>query len=303
MDILSQSLEQLHLRGASYRRLVLEGAWVAPFAADVRGIHIVERGQCELVVDGQAPHLLEAFDYVILPHGGRHELRAVGAQRGQRVPLSTTSSDAVLHFRARGPQAKVSIACGVFSFGIALEHPVLQALAPVLVVTSRRPGSPVTAHVESLLLELSSPRDGSNVVVARLSDVLLVHAVRDWVAAPSHGAKGRGSLFAGLRHPQIGAALRLMHERPERPWTVESLASSVGLSRAAFADHFKREVGESPLAYLTRFRLFVARKLLRETREPLKVVAERTGYGSAASLSLAFKRTLGRSPGTFRSQT
>jgi AraC-like DNA-binding protein len=298
MDVLSQSLEQLRLRGAQYRRLLLEGGWVARFAADIRGIHIVERGQCELVADGQAPRLLEPFDYVILPHGGRHILRAVGAERGQRVPMPTTVSDTPFHFRARGQQGPVSIACGVFSFGAALEHPVLQALSPVLVVASRTPGSPVMSHVESLLLELSSPRDGSHVVVARLSDVLLVHAIREFAAAPSPGASA--SVFAGLRHPRIGAALHLMHESPEQPWTVERLARSVGLSRASFADHFRQEVGESPLAYLTRVRLSLARTLLRETREPLKVVAERTGYGSAASLSLAFKRALGRAPGTFR---
>jgi AraC-like DNA-binding protein len=300
LDVLSQSLEQLRLRGARYRRLLLQGGWIAPFTADVRGIHIVERGQCELVADGYAPRLLEPFDYVILPHGGKHVLRAVGAQRGQRVPMPTAPSDTTLHFRARGQQGPVSIACGVFSFGTALEHPVLQALSPVLVVASRTPGSPVTAHVESLLLELSSPTDGSNVVVARLSDVLLVHAIREFTAAPSPAARGRASVFAGLRHPQIGAALRLMHESPEQPWTVQLLARSVGLSRASFAEHFRREVGESPLAYLTRFRISMARTLLRETREPLKVVAERTGYGSAASLSLAFKRTLGRAPGKFR---
>lgn len=302
VDILSQSLEQLRLRGAAYRRLLLEGAWVTPFSADVRGIHIVERGQCELVGDGQPPRLLEAFDYVILPHGGRHVLRAVGARRGERIPLSETPTDTTFRFRARGQQAPVSIACGTFSFGVASEHPVLQALAPVLVVASRAPGSPVTAHVESLLLELSSSRDGSNVVVARLSDVLLVHAIREFSARPAHAGPERPSVLAGLRHPQVGAALRLMHECPERPWTVEGLARSVGLSRAAFADHFRQEVGEAPLAYLTRWRLFVARTLLRETRQPLKAIAERTGYGSAASLSLAFKRVLGRSPGTFRSK-
>lgn len=300
MDVLSQGLEQLHLSGATYRRLVLEGGWVAPFAADVRGIHIVERGRCELVLDGQAPRLLEPFDYVILPHGGKHVLRAVGAVRGQRVPMPATPSEAAFHFRARGAQGPVSIACGVFSFGAALDHPVLGALAPVLVVASRTPGSPVASHVESLLVELASPRDGSQVIVTRLSDVLLVHAVREFAAAPSPRAASRANVFAGLRHPQIGAALRLMHEGPEQPWTVERLARKVGLSRASFADHFKHEVGESPLGYLTRWRIFVARTLLGETRVPLKVVAERTGYGSAASLSLAFKRSLGRSPGSFR---
>ena len=194
----------------------------------------------------------------------------------------------------------MTIACGVFSFGVASEHPVLEALAPVLVVASRTPGSPVTAHVESLLLELSSPRDGSNVVVARLSDVLLVHAIREFASTLSCGAHAPASVLAGLQHPQVGAALRLMHEAPDHAWTVERLARRVGLSRAAFADHFRKQVGETPLAYLTRWRLSLARTLLRETREPLKIIAKRTGYGSAASLSLAFKRTLGQSPGSFR---
>ncbi len=274
-DLLSQSLDDLKLQSAAYRRLEQAGAWAFEFSPGIRGIHVVERGRCVLEVDGRAAEVLERFDYVVVPHGVAHRMRAADE-------LPTT------------------LACGAFTFGAAEDHPVLAALPAVLRVKGGRPASRVGAHVGSLLVELAEPEEGSAVVVARLSDVLLVHAIREFAASTCSEAST--GWFASLRHPQLRAALALLHAAPEEPWTVDALAGRVGMSRASFAMHFRRSMGEPPLEYLTRWRMFQARRLLRESSLSLKEIAARCGYGSATALSAVFTRRVGSSPGAWRAQ-
>lgn len=130
--------------------------------------------------------------------------------------------------------------------------------------------------------------------MGRLTDVLLAEVIRS-----SLGGDGQRELVA-LRDPQIGAALRLMHDRPEEGWTVERLASKVSMSRSAFANRFREVTGQPPMRYLTRHRLALAARLLRDGNASVWEVARRTGYQSEAALSRAFKREFGLSPGRYR---
>ena len=134
-------------------------------------------------------------------------------------------------------------------------------------------------------------------VVSRLADILFVQIVRGYLA--TLGGDGHGWLRA-LADPKIGAALSLIHQRPERTWTVGGLATRVNMSRSAFALRFTQTVGEPPLRYVTRWRMQKAAGLLRQGRAPLAEIASRVGYDSEAAFSKAFKRCIGCAPGAYR---
>lgn len=135
------------------------------------------------------------------------------------------------------------------------------------------------------------------IAVRRLADALFIQLVRVWLE--SQPAASRGWLGA-LGDPVVGAALGQLHRDPAQPWTVATLAQEVGLSRSAFAARFTQLVGEPPLHYLTRWRMHLAVALLRDETLGIKEVALRTGYGSEAAFSIAFKRHFGLAPGAYR---
>jgi transcriptional regulator GlxA family with amidase domain len=126
---------------------------------------------------------------------------------------------------------------------------------------------------------------------------LFVHILRAWLAA--HDTAGP-SWLAALGDTQIGTALARMHAHPDRSWTTESLAAEVSMSRVAFARRFTRLVGEAPLAYLTRWRLNLAARRLRDADEAIAAVAGQVGYSSEYSFSRAFTRYHGQPPGRYR---
>jgi AraC-like DNA-binding protein len=151
--------------------------------------------------------------------------------------------------------------------------------------------------LEAMGSEALSPRPGGTTVMLRLADILVIHAVRSWIDA---GVDGRDGWLAALRDPQIGRAIVLMHRQPERAWTVATLAAAVNMSRSVFSDRFTALVGAPPLLYLTRWRMHLAARWLREDRTSLGEVATRLGYESEPSFSRAFKRHVGVPPGAVR---
>jgi transcriptional regulator GlxA family with amidase domain len=130
-------------------------------------------------------------------------------------------------------------------------------------------------------------------VTARLAELLLVEVIRAYVAADGPDRTG---WIGALGDPHVGAALRLMHGEVARPWTVAVLAAQVGMSRSAFAARFAERVGKPPLDYLTRWRMELARRMLREGRRDVAQVAAQVGYSSQSAFGHAFKRTFGHSP-------
>jgi transcriptional regulator GlxA family with amidase domain len=150
-----------------------------------------------------------------------------------------------------------------------------------------------------LIEEAERQRAGTEIVVARLIDALLVLIVRHWL-------DGREALSAGwlgaLRDPKILRALSAMHRDPRHPWSVAELAARAGMSRAAFARRFSLLVDQTPLGYLAQWRMSVAAKLLRSTDLSVESVALSVGYDSATAFGNAFRRHFSISPGRYRTQ-
>jgi transcriptional regulator GlxA family with amidase domain len=125
-------------------------------------------------------------------------------------------------------------------------------------------------------------------------EVLLIEALR---AAP--GDDAHPGLLRGLADPRLAPAIRQMHSRLARAWTVAELAKAAALSRSAFFERFTRSVGLPPMEYLLAWRMAVAKDLLRRSELGLAEVAERVGYGSASAFSTAFSRHVGKPPSLY----
>jgi AraC-like DNA-binding protein len=169
---------------------------------------------------------------------------------------------------------------------------MMRLLPPLIVVKADQTQS-VALHTTMNLLaaETAESAPGSELSARRLADLLFIQCIRAHIA--SNSEKCNKGLLRAIFDPQIGKALQFMHERVEAPWTVESLAEAAGMSRSAFALRFKELVGETPLEYLTGWRMQKAIALLQKGDRKLFEVAKSVGYDSDAAFSKAFKRVLG----------
>jgi AraC-like DNA-binding protein len=135
------------------------------------------------------------------------------------------------------------------------------------------------------------------VVATRLAEVLLIQVLRAHIAS-GQGWRNNGWLRA-IFDPQIGTALSAVHNSVSAPWTVESLATAASMSRSAFAARFKEILGQTPMVYVTEWRMQKAMQLLQQHDKKLIDLARLVGYESDAAFSKAFKRVVGVNPGEY----
>jgi AraC-like DNA-binding protein len=264
------------------------------------GVHVVADGSCVLVPQDGKPLTLVSGDLVFLPRGGQHTLCSHPA-----LPPADYTHDRVAHgaafgeLRIGGPGKRTVLACAAYKLDVTSSHPLVASLPDVIhFPASAERGQALEISIRQIIDETADPRATSASIVVALVDVLLLRILRAWHdKLPAERATGWA---AAVADPAIAPALRAIHDSPAVSWTVETLARESGLSRAAFARRFKSVLGESPLAYLTGWRMTTARRLLRETELPLSAIAERTGYGSEFAFAKAFKRESGRAPGNYR---
>jgi AraC-like DNA-binding protein len=298
MDVLSEVLGELRITSTLYCHFaVADGRGVAYPAVGQAGFHLVTEGALTLVLASGERHPLAAGDFVVVTHGGAHQLEA---GRGARVEAVQGAAARAVDGVARvGSGAAVGrYLCGALQFGAPADHPLLSALPPVIHVRSGRAGAQpwLASHLDAVACEARSGRPGAEAVITRLSEVLFVQAIRYHLAELPPSAHG---WLGALRDPQVGRAVGLMHRHPDRAWTVASLAGEVGLSRSHFAERFAAVVGRPPLAYLAEWRMHRGRALLRGGAR-VGEVARRVGYGSEAAFSTAFRRASGMAPGAYR---
>lgn len=307
MDVLTDVVESVHLNSAVHGRwefsapwgLVMDG-WPAHAC-----FYVMTRGTAWIEVDGVGTPLhVAGSDFVLLTQGQRHAVKD--------HPSTTPSPAAVVLgscanrrqcqpggvFEYGGGGARSTLVSGCFAFTDA-DNPLISALPPVIHVTGDQgPPRPwLDASLQFMSDEMTSGQLGAETVVGRLADILLVQAVRAYLAQSGESARG---WLRGLLDPQINQALALMHEHPSEPWTVESLASRIAMSRSAFAARFSALVGEPPLMYLTRWRIHRASRLLATSHLRIHEIASQAGYDTESSFHKAFKRATGLAPSAFR---
>jgi AraC-like DNA-binding protein len=301
-DVLADVLAVARLGATAIAQAELVPPWgleIDPIAE--AHVHVVQRGSCWLrTTEQREPVQLTSGDVVLLRAGVGHSI----CDEPRTTPAPHRDVLAVMPRRlAALPRSRAHettlVLCAKYLVEEVGPHPLLASFPPLVHIPARE----AQRHVQlQLVLELLRHEAidggrGSELVVPRLVDSLLVFVVRAWMESQPAGA---GGWFGALRDPAITKALSLLHERPDVQWSVEALAREVAQSRATFARRFAALVGETPVAYLTRWRMCVAAKLLAESDLALDAVASRVGYDTVAAFSKAFHRSHGAPPGRFR---
>lgn len=301
MDALSEALGVLHVQGGIFSRAT--GA--APWGVSTRGapggiFHVVRAGEGVLRVEGEPDVRFGPGDLLVLPHGHPHVLAdhpATPATWIRELPVEAGEDELPVVRAGDGPPT-TDILCGSFRFDPQAREHLLPWLPPVLHAPGRRAtGAWLEATMALLADQLATRRPGAAVIVDRLAEVLFVQALVAWV----EDSGGNGWL-AGLADPAVARVLGLLHAEPARPWNVDHLARRVGLSRTRLYARFTERVGEPPAAYLTRWRMVLARRALRDASTPLGEIADRLGYSDATAFSRAFAREVGQPPGAWRKE-
>ncbi|MGW4895795.1 AraC family transcriptional regulator [Kitasatospora sp. NPDC004240] len=306
MDILTEALSSMRTGLPTSVRTEGRAPWglrLPPVAG--AGFHVVLSGSCWLIpLDGPAP-VAESFrlatgDVIFLRDGRGHILAddpATPAEPERASQYRPVGPIGTVEVGGDGP--RTSLLCGNYHLDQGRPHPLVRQLPAVIHLPTGDGRHPeLSAAVRLLGAELENPRLGSTGIVPALIDSLILYILRAWFDdQPPAAAAGWA---AALGDAAVAPALTAIHEAPSTAWTVESLATRAGLSRAAFARRFTSLVGEPPMAYLSRWRLTTAARLLRESEDPLTTVAARTGYSSEYSFAKAFKREFGQAPGGYR---
>jgi AraC-like DNA-binding protein len=317
MDVLSEVLKAVKLDGAVFFNGEFSAPWctrepdsdtMASYLSSspkhVFIFHLVTEGQCYWrEKEGGRAVPLKAGDIIIVPHGNAHLM-------GNGPPV--TPVDSAPHLKQIFSERRMltqwgsggettKLVCGYLTCDPQLSQVFLAGLPKIVKVNIR--DSPSGQWLEDTFrysvdhAEAAGP--GGAAVVAKLSEVLFVETLRRYIAQLPHTQTG---WLAGARDPDVGKALALLHKQPAHPWTIASLAEAVGLSRSVLAERFRHYLSDTPMGYLTRWRLQLAAQVLTSTSKSVAEVAGDVGYESEPSFNRAFKREFGVPPARFRTQ-
>lgn len=250
----------------------------------------VLEGGCRLALDGHEPVELQAGDFVLVPAAFGVAMSSleppVDAAGVDSMPVAL--GEGLFRIGAQQGPTDLRILAGHCSFG-SPDAALLVSLLPRFVHV--RGEQRLATLVQLVREESHARRPAREVVLVRLLEVLLIEALRS-----TPGTAASPGLARGLADARLAAAIRAMHAQPTRAWTVVELAREAALSRSSFFERFSREVGMAPMAYLLAWRMALAKDLLRRNEGGVAEVAERVGYSSASTFSVAFTRHVGLRP-------
>jgi AraC-like DNA-binding protein len=332
IDVLSDVLRVVRLSGAVFFRAEFSSPWaiasppaealpsiVMPDAECVVLFHVLIDGECVVGCQSHPAVTMEPGDVIVFPHGHSHTMGSRDALKATPIGdvFTPGSRDELpqVCFGGGGPATR--LVCGYLNCDQRFS-PLVGALPTILLVRSRddyagieaidaggrRPtavpkgtGTWLGTTIKFTISEARSSRPGNTAVLGRLTELMFLEILREYM---QQLPDDHGGWLAGLNDPHVGKALRLLHERPMRNWTVDELAREAAISRSALAERFTQLVGEAPMRYLANWRMALAKQLLREGTASIQEIATRVGYESEAAFNRAFKRATGSPPATWR---
>src|SRR5207249_739722 len=317
MDALSDVLKSVRLEGAVYLNAEFTAPWciqakfgLASVRARLAGaehvvfFHFLTEGGCKVRLADSVEALdVASGDLVLFAREDKHlmgsDLQLAPVEAASLIRADAAADGDFIQMRHGGGGAATRFVCGYLACSRSVCRPLLDALPRVLRIPIG--DGPAAGLLRELLRvgvrESSASRPGTESMLAKLSELMFVEAMRRY--AESLPPQGKGWL-AGVRDAHVGRALALLHVELGKAWTVDGLAREVALSRSALAERFAALVGEPPIQYLMRWRLALAAQRLRSGGDAIARVAERSGYESEAAFSRAFKREFGMPPAAWR---
>ncbi|MGB8436459.1 MAG: AraC family transcriptional regulator [Burkholderiales bacterium] len=323
-DTLSDVLRGVRLRGAVFFYVSGIGEWAAeaPASKDIaplimRGVehvmeyHVVARGSCWAGIPGGPAARLSIGDVALFPHGDAHVVSNAPGMRGDAPDPDWFGQSALgplpLRIAYRGANrpsnapsdvaGETTIVCGFLGCDRQPFNPLIESLPRLLHLRATDDGSWIAQFMHQAVAESSASRPGSEAMLARMSEMMFVDAMRRYTASLPPDSAG---WLAGLRDRLIGRALALLHEQPAQDWTIDDLGRRVGLSRSALHERFAQLIGMPPMQYLAQWRMQVAARMLLDTSATVATIALEVGYDSEAAFARAFKRLVGQPPAAWR---
>ncbi|MDG4831045.1 AraC family transcriptional regulator [Solwaraspora sp. WMMD1047] len=294
MDPLSEVLALLRPHGYLTAGFDAGGDWALELD-DLAGrikCYAVVKGSCWLTLAGHPPVPVAEGACFVLPTGRT-------AVIGSAPDVAPARASTVLDPDRSGQVITYNGGGGVYLVGARFEAGsphvglLLRNLPPLMLVSTSDDRARLRWSIELMMEEFREPRPGSDLIAQQLAHMMLVQALRLYLAAPAHDDVG---WFAALADPRMHAALAAMHADPGRSWTVRGLATVAGMSRSAFAECFRTRAGETPIAYLARWRMMLAAERLQHGDDTVARIAGSLGYESEPAFNTAFKRIMGVPP-------
>lgn len=280
MEVLSDILRSIRVAGSIYFCDQVEVPWIKEFNETDRGsFHLIRRGTCWAIFEDRAERLTTG-DLIFLGPGVEHVLTSQDPSENSTYPGEDTL-----------------LLCGYCSFLQDSSTPLLDIFPTATIIREEDfleyPW--LKSTFDQLSREYLAQHPGSELIVNKLTEVVLIELIRINFAQSE-----RNPFLEALHDKRISKSLRLLHNELERSWTLEQLASEIGMSRAAFAKRFKDLVGQTMFGYLTNLRMQKAKELLLESMLPVYEIAERVGYESERAFANTFTKQVGTTPKRFR---
>lgn len=301
MDSLSLILDDMHFGGVVFTHTEMSAPWAWRLSTPgLACFHVVTEGQAWLMREHEAPVLIEAGDLIIIPAGTAHTIKDKPQSIADPVDLLPYMEHSELTpVRQQGGGAACKLISGHARFDVDMAAPLITALPALMHIQSGCTMPPLwlAIGIQFLEQEIAAVRPAQQAILNRVGDILLMECLRDYVESIPAGS---GNWLGALKDKALSMALARMHQQPEHNWTVPELAQHACLSRSAFADRFSQALGEPPLTYLTRHRMRLAARQLRNSALSVAKIGEQVGYASEAAFSQAFKREYGEAPSIWR---
>jgi AraC-like DNA-binding protein len=314
MDALSELLRAVKLSGAMFYVAECSKPWrvlapssrtlgkyVAANASHVIEFHFATQGSGYVRV-GEETTPFAAGDLFMIPHGDPHEMgngtgaTLVDAEPG--LPALLEGGLTCVRLGVAGGE-ETRLVCGYLACDAGLIRPVLAGLPRVVRVHIRndRAGEWLENSLTHAVERATAAAPGSDVILARLAEVLFAEALQRYV---NQLPEGRTGWLAGAGDATVGRSLAALHRRPAHPWTLDELADEAAVSRSALTERFARYLGQSPMAYLADWRIELGAESLRTSSRSVLQIAAEVGYESEAAFNRAFKRKFGKPPAQYR---
>lgn len=307
LDLLSDILTRLSLQGTLYFRTSFSEPWGVrvPGFSNVTRFHYVHRGEAQIRVEGSETLVsLKQGDLAIVPHGRAHVLLCRHTGPDDALPLDDVLAQSgfqghgTLVWGGEESSQDTQLICGHFALAEGSRHILLDRLPSLIHL--RGYGDDLGPWLEATLrvigAEAGGARLGGDLIALKMSEAIFAQAIRAHI---EQSASTGGSL-AGFADPNIARALTAFHRAPASEWTVEKLAREAGLSRTSFAERFAARISVTPMAYVTSWRMQIAREALASRGLSVAETAEISGYASESAFSRVFKKEIGQSPAAFR---
>ncbi|MCW8931308.1 MAG: AraC family transcriptional regulator [Gammaproteobacteria bacterium] len=312
-DVLSQILNSIGISGS----VLLKEEYCSPWAVSVpqstqlnillntaknirvATFHWVERGQLNLKFDSGDDVSIEQGEMIVCFSGQGHTLYQGISQTTTSFANIMAGTENIYKPEVKGDKSSTLLVCGVFLLHDTSLNPLLSSLPPVLKldVTNSDKFPRLYGVIQLMVQEFNDYSVGNSYVIERYLEILCAETIRAHIERLPEQATG---WLSAINDPLIGKSIEAIHLNPEFNWSVMELASKVAMSSSRFAARFVAAVGEPPMIYVTKWRMYLASRDLRETSNSIEQIGNKVGYENMASFSRAFKRHMGTSPGAWR---